>query len=135
MSTEMKEITKAETTGSWLLWYGVLAGPIVWAGQLLLNYGLTEAVACAPANRTPGQFFNTGIDTVIQIVNAVATFLTLLALWVSFRCYQRLRASDTTTGNRARWMAIAGMFDSTLFLMLTVMKFVSVLFLHGCQGY
>ena len=31
----MKEITRDETRGSYLLWYGVLAGPIVWSMQSL----------------------------------------------------------------------------------------------------
>ena len=128
-----KAITRAETTSSFPLWYGVLAGPIVWACQLLLDYGLDEAVACAPGNRTPGLFFNTGIETVIQITNAVATVLTLLAFFVSYRCFRRLRASDETVGNRARWMAIAGMFNSSLFLIISVMKFASPIFLGPCS--
>jgi len=131
----MKEITRAETTGSWLLWYGVLGAPIVWACQLLLDYGLNEAVACAPANRTPGQFFNTNIDIVIQIVNAVAAVLGVLALVVSVRCYRKLRVADETVSKRARWMATAGMFNSTLFLMLIIVKFVPVFFLHQCVGF
>ncbi|TML74976.1 MAG: hypothetical protein E6G04_13005 [Actinobacteria bacterium] len=131
----MKEITRDETRGSYLLWYGVLAGPIVWSMQLLLDYGLDEAVVCAPGNRTRGVFFNTSIGVVIQIVNAVATVLTVLAFAVSYRCYRRLRGGDSTTGNRARWMAIAGMFDSALFLMLVVMKFVPALFFHSCEGF
>jgi hypothetical protein len=125
-------ITRAETRGSWLLWYGVLAGPIVWACQLLLDEGLTESVACAPGNRTPGLFFNTEMNTVIQIVNAVATVLTVLALIAAYHCYRVNRVSDTTTGNRARWMAIGGMFNSTLFLMITVMKFAAPFFLTPC---
>lgn len=131
---EMKQITRDETKGSYLLWYGILGPPIVWACQLLLDYGLDEAVACAPGNRTRGLFFNTGIDTVIQIVNAVATVLGVLAFVVSYRCYRKLRQGDSTVANRARWMAIAGMFDSVLFGMLILMKFVPVFFLHRCQG-
>ena len=129
---DLKAITRAETKGSRALWYGVLAGPIVWACQLLIDEGVTESVACAPGNRTPGLFFNTGMNTVIQITNAIAATLTLLALLISFRCYRRLRDGDTTTGDRARWMAIAGMFDSTLFLIITVTKFASPFFLTPC---
>jgi hypothetical protein len=129
---DTKSITRAETKGSWLLWYGVLAGPIVWACQLLLDEGLTESVACAPGNRTPGLFFNTDMNVVIQIINAVATVLTLAPLIVSYRCYRKLRAGDATTGGRARWMAIGGMFDSTLFLIITMTKFASPFFLTPC---
>jgi len=117
------------------VWYGVLAGPSVWWMQLLLDYGLDEAVVCAPGNRTRGLFFTTVIGTVIQIVNAVATVLTVLAFAVSYRCYRRLRGGDSTNANRARWMAIAGMFDSALFLMLVVMKFVPAFFFHSCEGF
>ena len=132
----MKEITRDETRGSYLLWYGVLAGPIVWSMQLLLDYGLDEAVVCAPGNRTRGLFFNTGIGTVIQIVNAGCGASTgALAFAVSYRCYRRLRGGDSTNANRARWMAIAGMFDSALFLMLVVMKFVPAFFFHSCEGF
>jgi hypothetical protein len=135
MTTDMKEITRAETTGSYRLWYGILAPPIVWACQLLLDFGLNESVACAPGSRPQGQFFNTSIDVVIQIVNAVATALAVLALVLAFGCYRKLRGADSTDAQRARWMAIAGMFDSALFLMLILMKFVPVLFLHGCEGH
>jgi hypothetical protein len=129
---EQKAITRAETRGSFLLWYGVLAGPLVWAGQLLLDYGLDEGVVCTPGNRTPGLFFNTGIETVIQITNLVATVLTGLALVVSWRCFRKLRDSDGTVGNRARWMAAAGLFNSSLFLIISVMKFASPIFLAPC---
>ena len=132
---EQKAITRAETTSSFLLWYGVLGPPIIWAGQLLLDFGLDESVACTPGARFSGMFFNVDVGTVVQIVNTVATVLTLLALFVSYRCYRRLKESDSTVANRARWMAIAGMFDSALFLMLILAKFLPVLFLHGCEGF
>jgi len=135
MTTDMKEITRAETTGSYRLWYGILAPPIVWACQLLLDYGLNEAVACAPGSRTSGRFFNTSIDVVIQLVNVVATVLAVLALALAYGCYRKLRGADSTDANRARWMAIAGMFDGALFLMLILAKFLPVLFLHGCEGF
>ena len=129
---DAKQITKAETVSSAALWYGVLAGPIVWACQLLLNYGLEEGVACTPGSRFDGKFFNVSISTVIQITNAVATVLTMLAFTLSYRCYRRLRGSDTTVAQRAGWMAVAGMFVSGLFLLITALKFASPVFLKPC---
>jgi hypothetical protein len=131
---ERKAITRAETFGSAWLWYGVLAGPLVWAGQFLLDYGLDEGVVCTPGARMSGMFFNVNISTVIQITNAVATTLTLLAFVVSYRCYRRLRVADHSPANRARWLATAGMFTSTLFLIITAMKFASPFFLSSCGG-
>jgi hypothetical protein len=129
---QQKAITRAETRSSWRLWFGVLAGPLAWACQLLLVFGLPEGVVCTPGNRTAGQFFNTDVRAVIQITNAVATTITVLAFLVSYRCYRKLRESDDTPAQRARWLAMAGMFNSSLFVMLTAVKFASPLFLTPC---
>ena len=99
---------------------------------VLLDFGLDESVACTPGARFSGMFFNVHVGTVVQIVNTVATVLTLLALFVSYRCYRRLKESDSTVANRARWMAIAGMFNGVLFLLITVMKFAVPAFLSPC---
>jgi hypothetical protein len=129
---ERTEITRTETVSSALLWYGVLAGPLVWAGQLMLDYGLTEAVVCAPGSVPRGFVFNVGIGTVVQVINAVATALTLAALIVAYRCFARLRTADATDAQRTRWMATAGLFNSALFLILTALKFASPAFLRPC---
>jgi hypothetical protein len=114
------------------LWFGVLAGPLVWAGQLLLDYGLEEAVVCAPGSEPGARFRGVGIETVIQITNAVAAAVTLTALIVSYRSYRRLRDDDTSEAQRARWMATGGMFVSALFLIVTALKFASPFFLTPC---
>jgi hypothetical protein len=129
---EQKAITRAETSGSFLLWYGVLAPPIVWAIQLLLDFGLDESVACTPGARFSGMLFNVSIGTAVQIVNGVAAALTLLAIFISYRCYRHLRVSDDTVANRARWMAMAGLFNGALFFLITVMKFAVPAFLSPC---
>lgn len=131
---EQKEITRAEGRSSVLLWFGLLGGPLVWSGQLLLNYGLEEAVVCAPGSGPGTLFLGMGIDTVIQIINSVAVAITLFALAVSFRCYRRLGGEDPTEGGRARWMAVAGMFNSTLFLFVISLKFASPFFLDPCTS-
>src|SRR5438093_109122 len=115
METERRDVTHAETISSFALWYGVLAGPLAWAAQLILVFGLPEAVVCAPGAGPGATFHGVGIEAVIQITNSAAAALTLLALFVSYRAYRRLRATDATEAGRARWMAVAGMFNSTLF--------------------
>jgi len=129
---EQQAIRRAETRGSFLLWYGVLAPPIVWAVQLLLDFGLDESVACTPGARLSGMFLNVSVGTVVQIINGVAAMLTLLAIFVSYRCYRRLQVSDTTVANRARWMAMAGLFNGALFFLITIMKFAVPAFLSPC---
>ena len=132
MEQEQKEITRAETVSSAALWFGILTGPIVWAVQLLLVFGLPESVVCAPGTREQGKFFSLGVEPVIQIINAVATAITLSALLVAYLQYRRYALRDHTEADRARWMATAGLFTSTLFLIITAMKFASPLFLSPC---
>jgi len=123
---------QANGRASFLVWYGVLAPPIVWAIQLLLDFGLDESVACAPGGRLSGMFLNVSVGTAVQIINSVAAVLTLLAIFVSYRSYRRLKASDTTIANRARWMAMAGLFNGALFFLITIMKFAVPAFLSPC---
>jgi hypothetical protein len=133
MESERRDVTQAETISSFALWYGVLAGPLAWGAQLVLVFGLPEAVACAPgAGPGAGTFAGIGIRAVIQIINGAAAALALLALFVSYRAYHRLRATDGTEAGRARWMAVAGLFNSALFLMLIGVKFASPFFLGPC---
>lgn len=132
IATERRDVTHAETISSLSLWYGVLAGPLAWAAQLVLVFGLPEAVVCAPGAGSGARFYGLGLEAVIQITNAVAAALTVFALFVSYRSYRRLRAADATESGRAHWMAIAGMFNSALFLMLIGLKFASPFLLGPC---
>lgn len=133
MGTEQKERTRNETTSAAALWFGILTGPIAWAIQLLLVFGLPEAVVCAPGSRRSGKFFSLGIETVIHIINAAATGITAIALVVAYRQYRRFAVADHTEGSRARWMATAGLFVSALFLIITATKFAGPLFFSPCQ--
>ena len=131
-SLERTDVTRAESTSAALMWFGVLAGPIVWAAQLLIDFGLDETIVCAPGSRTRGVFSGVPIGTVIQITNAVATAVVATAFVVSLVRYRRLRAADATPGRRALWMASAGMFNSALFLLAVVLTFASPFFLSPC---
>lgn len=132
MEQRQKEVTRAETISSAALWFGILAGPLAWAVQLLLVFGLPEAVVCAPGSGPGTKLFNVEIQTIIQIINGVATGITAIALLVAYRQYRRLVVRDRTEAQRARWMAIAGMFTSVLFLIITATKFASPVFLGPC---
>ena len=128
---ERTEVTHAETVSSLALWYGVLAGPLAWSLQLILVFGLPEGVVCAPGSGRGSAFLGLDVQTVIQITNAAATALTVLAFVVAYTAFRRLRV-DPSEGGRARWMAAAGMFNSTLFLFLTALKFASPFLLGPC---
>lgn len=132
MDRERKDVTRAETISAFGLWFAILAPPVVWSVQLLLVYGIPEAVVCAPGSRSATHIFDLGIGTFIQIVNAAATAVTLVAFVVASRTHRRLSVGDRTEAQRARWMASAGMFVSAVFFIGTAITFASPVWLSGC---
>jgi hypothetical protein len=132
--------TKTLPSRSVALWFGVLAGPVLWVTQLYVNYQWEEVLACSPAVRSPGAVLGLSVRTVILLVNAVATAGTVSALAVALRCYRRTGAVEsggvrTTEFRRsvAHWMALAGIINSVLFLFLIVVGFAPPLMLESCQ--
>jgi hypothetical protein len=122
------------------LWFGVLAGPILWFAQLNINYQWEEFLACSPSATHHGEVLGLDVRTWVVIVNLVVTAVTLLALLVAVRCYRRTAAVavggvTTTTHHRdmAHWMALAGIVNSILFLLLIVTGFGPAVILKTCQ--
>jgi hypothetical protein len=123
------KITRAERRGSWLLWAGVLTGPAAWSLQLLINYNLEE-LACSSASQQPGVLVGLGVETFILLVNVVAAAATLVAGLGALSC---LRGSkDESTGQRATWMAGAGVMTSVLFLIAILTGFAPTFYLSVC---
>ena len=113
-----------------LQWFAVLAGPAAWSTQFLISYNVTDTGACAPA----GVRFlaSGGFRPVIAVVSALAAAVTAVALVVSYRCWKRLRGQDPTPGERASWLAVAGMMGSGLFLIMIVASFLPLAFFSQC---
>jgi hypothetical protein len=159
MATEMlpeagpdREVVRSPT-----LWFGVLAGPVLWFFQLYVNYQWEEVLACSPANTKPGQVLGLDVRTWILLVNTVVTAVTLVALAVAVRNYRRTGATEeggvrTISGGSRRpcrgdtprppgehhrsvahWMAFAGIANSVLFLLLIVGQYGPPLLLKPCQ--
>ena len=114
--------------GAWrsLLWYGVLAPPLVWALQLNLNYGLASH-ACFPIE-TPRARFLPGWERtwiVLLVVNLVCLAICALGLFASRYSWRRLRREPPLQGTvggvaypseeRLRSFAVSGLLVSGLF--------------------
>jgi hypothetical protein len=132
--------TKTLLSRSGRLWFAVLAGPLLWAVQLYVNYQWEEVLACSPAATSPGQVLGIDVRTWILLVNTVTTAGTLAALAVSLRCYRRTGVVEVggvrgTEHHRdvGHWMALAGIFNSVLFLFLIVVGYAPALMLKPCQ--
>jgi len=113
-----------------LQWFAVLAGPAAWSAQFLISYNVTDTGACAPA---ASHFLASGgFRPVIAVVSVLGAAVAALGLVVSYRCWKRLRRQDPTTGERASWLAIAGMMSDGLFLLMILGSFLPLAFFSRC---
>jgi len=123
------------------LWFGVLAGPILWFIQLYVNYQWEEVLGCSPSSTHPGEVLGLDVRAWVFIVNVVVTAGALAALAVSVRCWRRtsvVPVGGILTGEHRRdtahWMALAGVANSLLFLLLIVTGFGPAVILKPCQA-
>jgi hypothetical protein len=122
------------------LWFGVLAGPVLWGVQFYVNYQWEEVLACSASARDRGVVLGLGVRTWVVLVNTVVCAVILAALAVSFRCYRRttvVEAGGVRTSEHyrdvAHWMAFAGIANSILFLLLVVGGYAPAIVLKTCQ--
>jgi hypothetical protein len=114
-------------------WIGVLTGPIAWMIQLLTSWAFAEVVACAPATQATGDVLGIGVNAFLAIVNAVLLGLTAFSGVGSYIELHRIRAGgDPSPGDRATWLATAGVMTSILFTVLIAVSFVPAELIAGC---
>jgi hypothetical protein len=119
-----------EHRGLVLQWFAVLAGPTAWSTQFIVSYNVTDTGACAPA---ASHFLASGgFRPVVALVSALAAAVTAVGLVVSYRCWKRLRGADPTPGERASWLAVAGMMSNGLFLLMILGSFLPLAFYSRC---
>jgi hypothetical protein len=106
------------------LWFGVLAGPVLWFAHLMLSDGVSE-LAC---RRQPGWL------TIGQVLLAVVPAgVVAIALVVSI--VERGRLRDRPEADGERFLASAGVACSTVFLVLILFGgLLPHLFLTACGG-
>lgn len=127
------EITRRESTGSWLLWVGVLGAPFAWVTQLVVNYSLEEWFACSPGTRTEGEVLGIGVRAFAIGVTTLLTGIALIAGVAAIHCYRRTRTGATNdVAGRVRWLARAGILNSALYLLIILPAFAPPLILDVC---
>ena len=115
------------------LWFGVLGAPAAWTVQLIVNYSLEEWFACAPSTTARGEVAGAGVPAVAVGVSAVLTIVALAAGVVAWSCYRRIRVDDDEVTTRARWMALAGIMNSILYVIVILASFGPPLLLDVCE--
>jgi hypothetical protein len=113
-----------EQTGLALLWFGVLAGPVAVATNMLAGYALTKW-ACASGHT----FVLTGIASAMLIV-------ALSGVWVGWSCRQRLLDANEHGGaivDRSYFAALVAIGLSLITCLLIVLQAFPHFVLSPCE--
>lgn len=114
---------------SWLLWFGLAAPPLAWVIELVLGYGVDDA-ACSRAS------MQWGIDDHLWqgVLLAVTTALAAAGLLAAVANVRAAQADGGDPRGRIEFLAVASVSAAAVFLLLTVMSGLGVLFLEECRG-
>lgn len=104
----------------YLLLFGVLAGPVAWFTQLMVQYVAAESL-CGSA-WTP----------LLYVITLVALAVTAVALVASRRGYRDAAAEDDPAALRVRTMSRAGIVTSAFFLLVIAVQGIPALILDPC---
>lgn len=119
--------------GSWLLWFGALGAPAAWSVQLLLNYSLEEWFACSPSATRTGEVVGLQVPTAALLTSGALMLVAIAAGLVSVSCYRKIGDDSGEVTSRARWMALAGIMNSVLYLIVILASFGPPLLLDVCE--
>lgn len=129
-----ERVTRAETRGSALLWFGILAGPLAWGVQLASLYMLEEFISCTAGSQTQGKILGFSVTTVALAITAAVGGITILAGVISVACHRRLAgAGNDPRMQRARWMAAVGIINSAMFFFIIAIKAAPPILLDVCR--
>ncbi len=122
------------------LWFGLFGAPLVWSLQLLMSYALV-AHACYPASEPMATPVVGGLWTLVLVAGLVALVVALAAGGTAWRSWRTTRAEHPGDEDallevgegRTRFMALAGMLLSGVFLLGIILNAVP-LFLVSPRG-
>jgi Co/Zn/Cd efflux system component len=109
------------------LWFGLFGAPVIWSIQLMLNYALV-AHACYPASEPLSAPVFGGLRATVLAASAVALVIALAAGATAWRSWRATRQEH----HRTRFMALAGMLVSGLFLLGVIMNSIPLFIMQPC---
>jgi hypothetical protein len=121
------------------LWFGLFGAPVAWSLQLLASYALV-AHGCYPDAEPMTMPVIPALRTLVLGTGVAALAVALLAAgsaWRSWRATEHEHKSEPeglleAGAGRTRFMALAGMLVSAVFVLGIVMNVVPLLLLRPC---
>ena len=119
----------AQNSVAWLspaaLWWGIFAGPLAWAADLTISYGLVQWT-CAH-----------GGVAMLHTMTLFTLAVTASGGWTAWRAHQQIPEGRPTDGggeiDRARFMAVLGLASTLLFAVSIVGLAVPRWVLDACH--
>ena len=110
---------------AWLLWAGILAGPVAWALDLLISYAVVKWT-CLRAQQWP-----------LDVCTLGALALAAAGAALSWHALQQTMYAEPTDGGappqRAKFMAILGVATSALFALQIAAAWIPRWVLDACH--
>jgi hypothetical protein len=122
-SAVAQDVRRSEPQPLWMLWSGILAGPIAWAFDLVVSYALVKWT-CASQ------------QTLILHLVAVLALITIGAgAFLAWRAWRQGSAANSGDEGlkRAQFMAVLGLASCALFALTVVAGAIPPLILNACQ--
>lgn len=116
---------RGQTRGLWVV---TLGPPGAWAAQFLVSYNLADSLGCSPG--ALGGLQRTGLPASLGAVTGLAALACVASGLLALRLWGRLRTADPSPGERARWMAMAGIMLSAFFLLVILAALLPIAILR-----
>ena len=116
------------------LWFGIFGAPFAWSVVQCVNYAI-DAQACFPSRYPLARPVVSATSVVVGVVEVLAIALAAASLAAAARSWHVARDRGDPTElvtSRVRFMALAGVLLSVLFLGATIMSGIPVVLLRAC---
>ncbi|MEO8925457.1 MAG: hypothetical protein ABI330_22000, partial [Caldimonas sp.] len=125
----------------WAVWFGLLGAPLAWSLQELVNVSLAGH-ACYPHDTPLATPLWTNLNAMSLWVEVVAIAICIAALIVAIVSWRRTRHERPGDAHqllgsgdgRTRFMAMAGVMTSVLFLLGTLLAVLNIAGVPPCGG-
>ncbi len=127
--------------GRWAIWFGLLGAPTAWSLQELVNVGLA-GYACYPHDVPLALPLWPALGSIAAWIEAGAVVVCVaasLVAWASWRKSREEKPGDAhqllgSGDGRTRFMAMAGIITSVLFLIATALAALGLATVSPCGG-
>ncbi len=130
-----------DRVGPWSIGFGLLAAPLVWVVELLVNFGLA-AYACYPHDIPLASALWGWLHGYLVVVDVVAVLVCAAATVVALRMWRKTRHERPGSGHhlmesgdgRTRFLAMTSVLTSLLFLVAVLLQVFNVFVVPACSG-